>query len=126
MAAASKLLVMRRLQGGLPGAEPALGKAPRKGNFTRLSNPPLSLLSNRFLFDSQSWSDRQHDKVKRLSTRPAWVIDNCTFDLFQIGMENEDLPEDLRLDAAMEDHILRLRAWAEKEVAQPSAGRTYM
>jgi hypothetical protein len=61
--------------------------------------------------------------VKRLSTRPAWVIDHSTFDLFQIGMENEDLPEDLRLDAAMEDHILRLRAWAEKEVAR-RAGRS--
>jgi hypothetical protein len=61
--------------------------------------------------------------VKRLSTRPAWVIDNFTFDLFNIGMENDDLPEDLRLDAAMEEHLLRLRAWAEKEVAR-RAGRS--
>jgi hypothetical protein len=61
--------------------------------------------------------------VKRLSTRPAWVIDNFTFDLFNIGMENADLPEDLRLDAAMEEHLLRLREWAEKEVGR-RAGRS--
>jgi hypothetical protein len=61
--------------------------------------------------------------VKRLSTRPAWVIDNFTFDLFQIGMENDDLPEDLRLDAATEAHLIRLREWAEKEVAR-RAGRS--
>ena len=63
--------------------------------------------------------------MKRLSTRPAWVIDNCTFDLFQIGMENEDLPEDLRLDAGMEAHLLRLRAWAEKVFYQKIKPKTH-
>lgn len=55
---------------------------------------------------------------ERLLSRPAWVLDHNLANLWSEGMDEDTIPEDLRLTAGEAAKIKRLQAWAEEQVAE--------
>ena len=53
---------------------------------------------------------------------PAWVVDQETFNLYQDGVDESMIPEEVVLTAAEKAKVLGLRAWAAAETARRSAG----
>ena len=55
---------------------------------------------------------------ERLSSRPAWVVDHNLCTLWSEGLDEEMIPEELRLTADAKAQVKRLQMWAEEQVAQ--------
>jgi hypothetical protein len=53
-----------------------------------------------------------------MTTRPAWVVDADTYNLWDIGLRESHLPVDVRLSPEAAAQVLRLREWAAAEMAR--------
>ena len=61
--------------------------------------------------EEQIWADV-------MVTRPAWVVDADTYNLWELGLDGSDIPDDVRLSPEAAAQVLRLREWAAAEVAR--------
>ena len=50
--------------------------------------------------------------------QPEWVIDHETFNLWELGVDFESLPEEVKLTSETKAQLRRLREWAKAEMKQ--------
>jgi hypothetical protein len=53
--------------------------------------------------------------------QPTWVIDHETFNLWELGVDEAALPEDVKLTAETKAQLSRLREWAKGEMERRRA-----
>ena len=56
------------------------------------------------------------EEEERVFSRPAWVLDHNLCDLWSKGLEENMIPEDLRLTAEALAQVKQLCQWAERQV----------
>ena len=50
--------------------------------------------------------------------QPEWVVDHETFNLWELGVADDSLPEDVKLTSETKAQLWRLREWAKAEMKQ--------
>ena len=60
---------------------------------------------------------KSEDEEEELKSRPAWVIDNNTYELWRRGVDESMIPDDVAFSGATVAQINRMLEWAASEVA---------
>jgi len=63
-------------------------------------------------------SKKEAEEEEVLSSRPAWVLDHNLANLWADGLDEDMIPEELRLTADTVAQIKRLQVWAEERVTE--------
>ena len=67
---------------------------------------------------SQRKKDEAVEEEEDEIVQPGWVVDHETFNLWELGVEYDSLPEDVKLTSETMAQLRRLREWAKAEMKQ--------
>ena len=62
-----------------------------------------------------SSSQHEEEEEEEEIVQPEWVIDHETFNLWELGVDSDSLPEEVKLTSETVSQLRRLREWAKAQ-----------